>query len=151
MYAIRSYYAFDAGSTSSLIVIGTMTISATASGTTRMRVSMKYNAIPASCGAFTYGQVEDYTVNITSSGRETEENVFTAAEITLYPNPTNGILNINGLNNSSAFTIYNLLGQTVKKGKIENNTINVETLEQGHYIIEIQSNDQIVTKRFIKK
>ncbi|MBL6445436.1 T9SS type A sorting domain-containing protein [Fulvivirga sp. 29W222] len=33
-------------------------------GTTRMRISMKYNAIPASCGSFGFGEVEDYTVNI---------------------------------------------------------------------------------------
>ncbi|AWM13243.1 secretion protein [Flavobacterium sediminis] len=133
-------------------VSGTITIPSTATlGATKMRVSMKYNAIPTSCESFTYGQVEDYTVNITSSGKEIEDTVFTSTEITLYPNPTSSILNITGLSNSSAFTIYNLLGQPVKKGNAENNMINVESLEQGHYIIEIQNNDQITTKRFIKK
>lgn len=34
------------------------------SGTTRMRVSMKYSGYSASCGSFTYGEVEDYSVNI---------------------------------------------------------------------------------------
>ncbi|MCG8335465.1 MAG: M28 family peptidase [Proteobacteria bacterium] len=33
-------------------------------GTTRMRVTMKYNGVPGSCGSFTYGEVEDYTVDI---------------------------------------------------------------------------------------
>jgi len=33
-------------------------------GETRMRVSMKYNAAPDACETFTYGEVEDYTVNI---------------------------------------------------------------------------------------
>nr|WP_052519831.1 GEVED domain-containing protein [Nonlabens ulvanivorans] len=33
-------------------------------GATRMRISMQYNAIPASCGSFNYGEVEDYTVTI---------------------------------------------------------------------------------------
>jgi len=32
------------------------------SGETRLRVSMKYNAIPTSCEVFGYGEVEDYTV-----------------------------------------------------------------------------------------
>ncbi|WP_299252717.1 GEVED domain-containing protein [uncultured Aquimarina sp.] len=34
----------------------------------RMRVSMKYNAVPASCETFTYGEVEDYTINLGANG-----------------------------------------------------------------------------------
>ena len=50
-------------------VTGTISIPATAlNGTTRVRVSMKYNGVPTSCETFDYGEVEDYTVNITSSG-----------------------------------------------------------------------------------
>ena len=37
-------------------------------GATRMRVSMKYNAIPTACETFTYGEVEDYTVVIQGAG-----------------------------------------------------------------------------------
>jgi len=33
-------------------------------GDTRMRVTMKYGSAPSSCETFTYGEVEDYTVNI---------------------------------------------------------------------------------------
>jgi hypothetical protein len=46
-------------------VTGTFTVLSTAStGTTRLRVTMKYSGYAASCGSFTYGEVEDYTVNI---------------------------------------------------------------------------------------
>ncbi|AXT49733.1 T9SS C-terminal target domain-containing protein [Aquimarina sp. BL5] len=34
----------------------------------RMRISMKYNAIPTSCETFTYGEVEDYTINLGTNG-----------------------------------------------------------------------------------
>ena len=45
-------------------VTGDLTVpAAVPSGTTRMRVSMKYNAYPSPCGTFTYGEVEDYTVD----------------------------------------------------------------------------------------
>ncbi len=48
-------------------VSGNFTIpSGTAEGSTRMRVSMKYNAIPTSCESFRYGEVEDYTITIQS-------------------------------------------------------------------------------------
>ena len=50
-------------------VSGSFTVPATAKdGNTRMRVSMKYNAIPSSCESFSYGEVEDYTVAINSIG-----------------------------------------------------------------------------------
>ncbi|WP_298955343.1 GEVED domain-containing protein [uncultured Nonlabens sp.] len=51
---------------------GSISIPAGASsGTTRMRVAMRYNAIPSSCGSFDYGEVEDYTVNITATAADT--------------------------------------------------------------------------------
>ncbi len=50
-------------------VSGSFTVPAGATdGATRMRVSMKYNAIPTSCETFTYGEVEDYTVIIQAAG-----------------------------------------------------------------------------------
>ena len=59
-------------------VSGSFTIpSGTYSGNTRMRVSMSYNAIPTECQAFTYGEVEDYTVNLTAGTPDTIAPVIT--------------------------------------------------------------------------
>ena len=45
------------------------TVPASAStGTTRMRVVMSDNSATASCGSYSYGETEDYTVNITTGG-----------------------------------------------------------------------------------
>lgn len=50
-------------------VSGSFTVPSSAtSGETRLRVSMKYNGVPTSCESFQYGEVEDYTVNITTGG-----------------------------------------------------------------------------------
>ncbi|MCK4761425.1 MAG: M6 family metalloprotease domain-containing protein, partial [Candidatus Aminicenantes bacterium] len=49
-------------------VSGNFTVPSGASGITRMRVTMKYNAAPTSCETFTYGEVEDYTVDIGTGG-----------------------------------------------------------------------------------
>ena len=50
-------------------VSGSFTVPAAAKdGNTRMRVSMKYNAIPTACESFEYGEVEDYTVVIGDGG-----------------------------------------------------------------------------------
>jgi hypothetical protein len=45
--------------------------------TTRMRVSMSYNAVPTSCQSFTYGEVEDYTLTIESAAADTTAPVLT--------------------------------------------------------------------------
>ncbi len=51
---------------------GSFTVpSGTAAGSTRMRVIMKDGAISSSCGSYTYGEVEDYTVNFTTGSTPT--------------------------------------------------------------------------------
>ena len=53
-------------------VSGSFTIPTSAiTGATRMRVSLKYNGVPTSCEVFSYGEVEDYTVNITGAVADT--------------------------------------------------------------------------------
>ncbi|MCG2610192.1 GEVED domain-containing protein [Flavobacterium sp. SM15] len=132
-------------------VSGTITIPATATlGTTRMRVSMKYNGVPTSCEAFSYGQVEDYTVNITSTAKPAETS-SALTEVKLYPNPATSTLNISEVSENATFRVFNLMGQTVLNGKLNNGAINVSNLEGGNYIIEISDNDAVITKRFIKK
>lgn len=58
---------YTRAATTATPIIGTFTIPLTAAlGPTRMRVSLRYNAIPTACQTFDYGQVEDYTINIVS-------------------------------------------------------------------------------------
>jgi chitodextrinase len=136
-------------------VSGTITIPATASlGTTRMRVSMKYNGIPTSCEAFSYGQVEDYTINITSSARNDSEYETENAklDVKLYPNPVKGdFLSVTGAENLSSYRIINMIGQELAKGEIESSSIFVGLLTSGAYLIELTSNQQTITKRFLKE
>ena len=56
---------FSAGLTPNT-VSGNITIPANASGSTRMRVSMKWNGAQSACEVFSYGEVEDYTISIGS-------------------------------------------------------------------------------------
>jgi GEVED domain/Secretion system C-terminal sorting domain len=132
-------------------VSGTFTIPTTAAlGATRMRVSMKYNGTPTSCEAFSYGQVEDYTVNITATAKEVSNNNMLS--FTLYPNPVKGdMLNIANLATPSTFTIYNMMGQELGKGKIENEAVYVGSLRAGAYLIEVSNENGATTKRFIKE
>ncbi|NIM17349.1 MAG: PKD domain-containing protein [Candidatus Aminicenantes bacterium] len=49
-------------------VTGSFTVPTDAEGVTRMRVSMRYQSYPPACGTFDYGEVEDYTVDISGGG-----------------------------------------------------------------------------------
>ena len=144
---------FSKAASTTTPVSGTFTIPATATlGATRMRVSMKYNAIPASCGALAYGQVEDYTVNITSVAKEIESNTNQSTlSFNVFPNPVNGdVLNISTVENAT-YSVYNVLGQEISRGKIENDAISVSNMKAGTYLLEVTSNGKSAVKRFIKQ
>ncbi|WP_394759363.1 M4 family metallopeptidase [Flavobacterium sp.] len=136
---------------------GSFTIPAAATlGATRMRVSMKYNAIPAACGSYTYGQVEDYTVNITAAFAITAtsevSNITEALSFNLYPNPVENTLNVSVIDNrKTTFRIYNMIGQEVKSGSVNQNEISVANLGSGMYIFEINDGQKTMTKKFVKK
>ncbi|MCJ1806532.1 M4 family metallopeptidase [Flavobacterium covae] len=145
-------------SSSSGNLTGTFTVPTTAlAGETRMRVQMKYGSTSTACETFSYGEVEDYTVNI---GAAAIAGITFGTEISdeannynmeIYPNPSNGLLNIRTLDNRAvSYQIYNLIGQPLKSGKL-NQEINVSDLAAGMYVIEINDGQKTLAKKFAKK
>ena len=148
-------------------VSGFLNIPTTAlTGTTRMRISMKNTMLPSPCEIFPYGEVEDYTVNITGSTAkpDTVTNESIALSVTdnkledtkvsfkLYPNPVQGdVLNISNLKESSDFRIFNLMGQELVRNHIENDAAYVGNLNAGVYLIEVKDGFSTTTKPFIKQ
>jgi len=130
-------------------VTGSFTIPPGATlGSTRMRVSMKYNAIPTACETFSSGQVEDYTVNITSSAKSAARGI---PVLNIYPNPVqDGVLHI-ASNDNAPYRIFNMLGQEVTNGNVADGTIHVESIKSGTYLLEVILDGQTIAKRFIKQ
>ncbi|MFP7654660.1 reprolysin-like metallopeptidase [Chryseobacterium proteolyticum] len=129
-------------------VTGSITIpSSAALGSTRMRVMMQYSSIPSSsCGTYTYGQVEDYTVNIGSTSKGDilgGNNMLT--DIKLYPNPVKNILNVSNTT-SEEYKIFDMTGKLINSGKLERGSVNVNNLVKGAYMIQIGE----ISRRFIK-
>ena len=69
--------------------------------------------------------------------------------ISIYPNPTNDKLFIQGLSDATEVSIYNILGKEVISTKNTSN-INVKALPKGVYIIRISDGVGQTNRRFIK-
>lgn len=83
-----------------------------------------------------------------------EENSLNAY-ISLFPNPSNGLLNIKFIADSkkaAEFIIIENTGREVMAGNLipGSNFLNISKLNKGVYIMKIISNTEIMTKRFIK-
>ena len=124
-------------------VSGNISISGSATpGATRMRVSMKYNGIPTSCETFSYGEVEDYTVNIVNAGPNSVFTINSLEEepfVNVYPNPVVGSnlhvqSNISGLN----YQIRDMAGRLLVMDNVRNENIEVGNLASGWYLIEFK-------------
>lgn len=133
-------------------VSGSITIPASAlTGNTRMRVSMKYNGIPTSCETFSYGQVEDYTLNIKPAGTVAElVGVNLENAVNVYPNPVKDVLNIDAKGEYN-YQLISTDGKVVKDGNQSDSAINVQNLPTGMYIMKITQDGKTSSHKVIKK
>ncbi|MEP0264370.1 endonuclease [Dokdonia sp.] len=138
-----------------------LTVPTTAlAGNTRMRVAMKWNGVPTPCETFSYGEVEDYTVTISSNREATSTNlamridgelgvetpVFDAQFI-----QRDAAMMIQMTDDREvAYTIYNVLGQQITEGSFKGTT-QVTAMPKGIYFINIQDDQRTISKKFIKR
>ncbi|MGG8498154.1 T9SS type A sorting domain-containing protein, partial [Tenacibaculum sp. TC6] len=128
-------------------------------GSTRMRVSMKWNATQEACESFSYGEVEDYTVNITASSAKTTDIVEAEAlrneggiDLMAYPNPAiNSVqVKVGFRAEGSTYKIVNTIGSVVQSGKLSS-TLDVSKLNSGIYILEVNDGQKSLTTKLVKK
>jgi hypothetical protein len=102
--------------------------------------SYNENVYPSNDGEFS-------VVNITKS------SVADDLSLSIYPNPANGIVNINSLTDIDRVMIFNCTGQIVYDELVNNNfiTINTESFKQGLYIIRVETSDGLKTEKLTIK
>ncbi len=134
--------------------------STTKLGDTRMRIAMKWNGVPEACeSGLSYGEVEDYTVNIiepqsksTSLRRIAVGETKKGMPIKVYPNPADHYIQVNLPDkNTASYIINDVSGRITRSGAIQNNKVGLESLESGTYFISIRNGKEKVTKQFVKK
>ena len=120
-----------------------------------MRAKSNWNApVPDdACEETQYGETEDYMANIVESLGTDNIQI---ENISIYPNPINNLLNVNvGSNSGLNYSIFNITGQIIFKGKFtsSNNRVDFSDLSKGVYFLQLidkQLNKQN-TYKLIKK
>lgn len=81
------------------------------------------------------------------------DDEFTTTTFKVYPNPTSlGYVNIESANNTTiSVTVFDVLGKQVLNDTLNNNRLNVSTLNSGVYIMKVTQNNASVTKKLIIK
>lgn len=145
--------AFTKAASTTTPVTGSIVVPASAPvlGPVRMRVILRYNAVPAACGSFTYGQVEDYTLNV--KDKDLGVSNLTTLATALYPNPVKDVITIQSKESGEfSYKIFSVTGQMVGNGSSADKKINAQKLNTGTYIIELtDKNDTKTTNKFLKK
>ena len=163
---------FDAGetlvsSTNTAVVTGvrsaTFTVPTTAkSGNTRLRVVMSDNSATTSCGSYSYGETEDYTISITGGARigssvaRTSNPNALADQYTLYPNPAAQVLNIARPANADpeatfSVRVYDLRGAEVRGLVLADDHVDVSGLRAGIYLLNVTDGTGTSHQRFVKE
>jgi len=68
--------------------------------------------------------------------------------VSVFPNPVQDNIHVEGLLKSTEYVIYNTLGQKISEGTIFQNGINVSEFKQGLYILNLESLGNV---KFIKE
>ena len=71
----------------------------------------------------------------------------------MYPNPVTGNKLFFNINEKATINIYNVLGKLVQSETIENvnSSINVSKLSKGMYLLKLYTQNQSISKKFIKQ
>ncbi|WP_353777307.1 M14 family zinc carboxypeptidase [Winogradskyella sp. 3972H.M.0a.05] len=127
-------------------VSGNFTVPASAKfGTTRMRVSLKYNGIPTACEQpFNYGEVEDYAINITYDGLLYMNNAWTPYA----PSGSTGSENVLIMNGSCSISSDIMLnnmtvesGASVEVDKTASISLGGNLVNNGNIILNSDSDE----------
>ena len=134
-------------------------------GTTRIRLTKIYQdaqspAIINPCGILFnpggqganpgFGQALDFTLEVEAA---LSVDTFDINSLSVYPIPTQDVLNINYKSAVNAVTIYNLLGQAVyaKNTASSNLKLDIASLTAGTYVVKLTSEDGQHNFKMIKE
>lgn len=113
------------------------------------------SATPATNTASAQHTYDNYVATATATENLLNAKEFSnVAKLSVYPNPTNGIVNISNDSNAlNSVDVLDLNGRTVKSIKLTGETsaqVNISDLSAGVYMMNISSDQGSVTKKIVK-
>lgn len=133
----------------------------TSVGAHKMRIRLTDSGSGANltpCGASTYGEVEDYTLNVASAkaGEPVDSDISATSlsntvELTIYPNPNNGNFNVKSTQ-SGTYYLMNELGQLMQAITLSADndyTASINNLAAGVYILSGQNKKGITKQKIV--
>lgn len=93
------------------------------------------------------------TANIFKTTTPGKYNTGNATAIRVLPNPNNGQLDIAGISSQADYTITDMAGRVLLKGKVSpaGKHINASGLPNGTYFLQLDENRKISNARFVKQ
>ncbi len=140
-----------------------------------MRIAMKWGELVGPCESFSWGEVEDYTLNLQGGATlgERKENVLfhtgkptiyttqarnSILDLILFPNPSTDYIHLEWADNQvRAFdlSIYNSLGQLQLQQQLATQKggnkakIDLTQFSEGLYLLHLRNKDKVITKEFV--
>ena len=148
-------------SSSSATLSSAFTVPSTAkNGKTRLRVVMSYYNTATSCGSYSYGETEDYSVTVTGGatiaglgqGLTATTTAAGDAVLSLYPNPAADYLTLSLSSNAdvTAVEVFDARGAKLN-ASYEAGRLDVTNLASGLYLLRATDGQHTFTQRFTKR
>lgn len=99
------------------------------------------------------GFTQGYALVVSGATLESQstKDLSLTSKIQIYPNPASDVLNISGLTNKAEIQLINNAGQLIKSEKLSGNSVNINALPTGSYIIIIKDGEHTTAHKFLKK
>ena len=77
-------------------------------------------------------------------------NTFSNSNFSMYPNPTTGLINLEGVKGANV-TVYDILGTVVynEVSTSTNTTIDLSSLNTGNYLVKVINNNEVSTQKIV--
>ena len=139
----------------------TFTVPTTArNGATRLRIVMSDNSATNSCGTYSYGETEDYTITVTG-GTLTAPSITALSGATespalrmlaVYPNPATNLVNLSlGDAEITSVVVTDLRGARINGLSFANGVLNISGLAKGMYTLSVSDGQKVFHQRFVKE
>jgi len=124
--------------------VGLATATAPTENETFMKIPINQNV------SVTFDMIINTTVKSVTVSGTTGIVTINDKAVSVYPNPTNNILYVSGMQNAN-IQIFDLSGKLLINQQNADNQINVSNLQNGIYSVKITNESGTVIRKFVKQ